>query len=521
MRTSSCPLKKINIHFHKNGLKELNLNLHKKDKIEEIRNSLNKVQINLNQIKLKKKEVLNNPKNTSIQVKKKILPKKTKPSIKNTGVNFFIEKKMVKKKKNISQQKTSIPSKIFLKTDKKSTILKKAKFSYFNLQKDRSFYCANTTKGLVRDYNEDRISIIVNIKKKKNWQKENWPDISYFAIYDGHGGSDCCEFLKKNLHQYIINEDDFPLNIEKSIVEGCRKAEIDFAQMSLKNSNLFVPDFCDHSNLAGFYQNVRVKSNQKHLCQNIENSGSCALILIIVDDVIYLANVGDSRAFMSKHKGKNVFNLTTDQKPENEEKRIIQNGGFVSKTGIQEQPINKIFLSKIKTKSSKNNAENINPQVKTGSNVIKKKTPNSENNLFLENDILRYLTKNKINIDYLPFRVYPGGLSVSRSFGDIIAKLPILGGNPKVLIASPEITKFKIDKNCDFIYLGCDGIFDRINTNNLGFSLWKFIHSCDTKNDIEEIAKNLIDFSINEAMRLMSYDNLSGIIIFLNNPLAL
>jgi protein phosphatase 2C family protein 2/3 len=41
-----------------------------------------------------------------------------------------------------------------------------------------------------------------------------------------------------------------------------------------------------------------------------------------------------------------------------------------------------------------------------------------------------------------PFRIEPGKLSVSRSFGDIEAKLAKYEGNHKVLIAKPEITYF-------------------------------------------------------------------------------
>lgn len=36
-----------------------------------------------------------------------------------------------------------------------------------------------------------------------------------------------------------------------------------------------------------------------------------------------------------------------------------------------------------------------------------------------------------------PFRIMPGRLSVSRSFGDIEAKMERYGGNPNVLIAKP------------------------------------------------------------------------------------
>ena len=62
-----------------------------------------------------------------------------------------------------------------------------------------------------------------------------------------------------------------------------------------------------------------------------------------------------------------------------------------------------------------------------------------------------------------PMRVYPGRLSVSRSFGDIEAKLERFGGNSNVLIATPEIKAFKIKREHDFVVMGCDGIFDRLS----------------------------------------------------------
>jgi len=38
----------------------------------------------------------------------------------------------------------------------------------------------------------------------------------------------------------------------------------------------------------------------------------------------------------------------------------------------------------------------------------------------------------------------PGRLSVSRSFGDLEAKIEDFGGKPGVLIAEPEIKAFKL-----------------------------------------------------------------------------
>jgi protein phosphatase 2C family protein 2/3 len=45
--------------------------------------------------------------------------------------------------------------------------------------------------------------------------------------------------------------------------------------------------------------------------------------------MVYVANLGDSRALVSCDKGKNVLGLSKDHKPngEEEEKRIIAAGG--------------------------------------------------------------------------------------------------------------------------------------------------------------------------------------------------
>lgn len=63
-----------------------------------------------------------------------------------------------------------------------------------------------TNQGLVRNYNEDRVAIVLNILRPNNKpQNEYWPNCSFFGVYDGHGGNKCAEFLRNNLHQYVIN----------------------------------------------------------------------------------------------------------------------------------------------------------------------------------------------------------------------------------------------------------------------------------------------------------------------------
>jgi hypothetical protein len=65
-------------------------------------------------------------------------------------------------------------------------------------------YAANTNQGLVRNYNEDRVSIIVNITNPNPGKNRvEWPKCSFFGVYDGHGGVACADFLRDNLHHYV------------------------------------------------------------------------------------------------------------------------------------------------------------------------------------------------------------------------------------------------------------------------------------------------------------------------------
>jgi protein phosphatase 2C family protein 2/3 len=72
-------------------------------------------------------------------------------------------------------------------------------------------YAVNSNQGISRKYNEDRVSIILNIMK-------NGVKASFFAIYDGHGGSNCCDFLTQNLHQFVFNSKHFPSQPRQALI---------------------------------------------------------------------------------------------------------------------------------------------------------------------------------------------------------------------------------------------------------------------------------------------------------------
>jgi len=52
-------------------------------------------------------------------------------------------------------------------------------------------YGANTHCGIVRTYNEDRISIVLDLKNPKHNYSNLEKRIQFFAVFDGHGGEGC------------------------------------------------------------------------------------------------------------------------------------------------------------------------------------------------------------------------------------------------------------------------------------------------------------------------------------------
>ena len=78
-------------------------------------------------------------------------------------------------------------------------------------------YGANTNQGIIRDYNEDRVSIILNIVKPAGKVCPPWPKCSFFGVYHGHGGANCADFLRDNLHHLVVGDVSFPANPREAL----------------------------------------------------------------------------------------------------------------------------------------------------------------------------------------------------------------------------------------------------------------------------------------------------------------
>ena len=91
------------------------------------------------------------------------------------------------------------------------------------------------------------------------------------------------------------------------------------------------------------------------------------------------------------------------------------------------------------------------------------------------------------------------------------AKLPVLGGNPKVLITEPSVTKISLDGKSD------DGIFDRLDNDEIMKMIWKFKKKGKYFGNIHILSGNIVDAVIKKSMKKLSTDNVSAIFIAFKN----
>ena len=116
-----------------------------------------------------------------------------------------------------------------------------------------------------------------------------------------------------------------------------------------------------------------------------------------------------------------------------------------------------------------------------------------------------------------PPRVKPGRLSVSRTFGDIEAKVPTYGGNPKVVIAVPEIVQFSIDSQYDYMVLGWDGIFDKVPNHMIIKRIWTTIEENIEADDFHSVIGTCTDNILKDWVIHRSLDNLTWVIVSFKN----
>ncbi|KAG5999613.1 hypothetical protein E4U54_001753 [Claviceps lovelessii] len=145
---------------------------------------------------------------------------------------------------------------------------------------------------------EDSHTTVLDLAAGANLDAKTHPSrLSFFGVFDGHGGDKVALFTGENIHNIILKQDTFRSG--------------DYAQ-GLKD---------------GFLATDRAILNDPKYEEEV--SGCTACVSLIAGKKLYVANAGDSRCVLGI-KGR-AKPMSQDHKPqlENEKTRITAAGGFV------------------------------------------------------------------------------------------------------------------------------------------------------------------------------------------------
>lgn len=121
---------------------------------------------------------------------------------------------------------------------------------------------------------------------------------AFYGVFDGHGGKHAADFACNHLPRFIVEDKDFPMEIERAVASAFLQTDTAFAEACLLDAALA--------------------------------SGTTALAALVVGSSLIVANAGDCRAVLCR-RGK-AFEMSRDHKPGcfHERKRIEALGGYVS-----------------------------------------------------------------------------------------------------------------------------------------------------------------------------------------------
>jgi len=258
-----------------------------------------------------------------------------------------------------------------------------------------------------REHNEDRS--VVNTSLPAH------PNISVFAVFDGHDGAAASSFCSKNLVKFVTTNKLFSEDMKLSLTQGF------------------------------------LKTDQKFL-EKLEDSGTTAVVAVVTDEKVFVANTGDSRCVVSVAGVAKA--LSRDHKPnlKDELARIEATGRSV------EESSEIVFGKRVKV----------------------------------------------ARID--------GKLAVSRAIGDAEYKDdPSAEPAQHAVTAVPEIQEIEINQeNPSFLVLACDGLWDVMTNQEVVDFVATRIGSATTHEQLMEVAKELVENAIST---LGSSDNVTVVLV--------
>jgi len=241
-------------------------------------------------------------------------------------------------------------------------------------------------------------------------------DGCFFGVYDGHGGRSVSEYLRTHLYPIFQLSLKSTVTVEEAFVKS-------FARVD--------EDYIKGINPAALYQRAS------------RTAGSCGIVVYLQGKKLFTANVGDSRAILTKRTLECVP-LSKEQKVSDDEERSL----VIQRTGDS-----------------------------------------------------RPFFKNPREAEFdpcAPERLL-GHLMVTRAFGDAFLKVKNLAPQHvqqfqlPYITSEPVVTSYSLaDNEDDFVVLGSDGLWDMITNEEVAHFLHERSHEWDSTNVAQKLVEHIL-----------------------------
>lgn len=273
---------------------------------------------------------------------------------------------------------------------------------------------------------EDKFFIYeINLSNKKGYM---------ISVFDGHGGGILSQYSNLLLYPYFIEEyyskNNLEINEEKKIIYALKRSV-----------NRIEEEFKIISFLKYIEGNIKYK-----------NYGTCALISIIIDNKLYTATLGDSKARLFSKED--------------------------SKLNYKYKKVSKVYNCRKKEEQKK----------------LKEKWPNIKDIYKCKREKVCYV-KGRLQPtsslgDYYLKNVFYS-LNLKKLNDDIYIEKEINNYEGPFIENIPDIKIFELNKNDKYLIIGSDGLWDYLNSKKISKLLNRYIEDKNRKFEENKIFNNV------------------------------
>mmetsp|Transcript_96888 Transcript_96888/g.277035 ORF Transcript_96888/g.277035 Transcript_96888/m.277035 type:complete len:451 (-) Transcript_96888:158-1510(-) len=276
-----------------------------------------------------------------------------------------------------------------------------------------------------RPYQEDRHSVKHNVGGISG--------VTALAVYDGHGGARASDYCNDHILDETVAHPLFWDDPGRAMHASMLKANATYSAEAEKNGWI---------------------------------DGSTALVAVLNERRLTVANIGDCRCVLGRQVDADAAALegiSTSRDPAMEQRRKSSGTVTVSSRVIisgrtSPSPITKLLRAFDLSIDHKPSVESEQARIREFGGEVAKSRDEYESGM-LKRAAMAAFGPNK---DHLPARVYPGGLSVSRTIGDVVVKKKA----PGCVGEEPDLFTTIIDPCCEFLIMACDGIWDVLTSED-------------------------------------------------------